>query len=138
MFTLLLENTSMLFTENSTFGELSSGQIAAISGLLIGIGLRIVEKFLNKGKDNLEEHVALRKELREELDTVKEELYGLRKEVDEWREKYYDQLTITTQLQSQIERLTNEIESYKRISGLHKDESPDVTHNGWFDLPPEE
>lgn len=128
----------MLLTENSFLKELSSAQLAAISGLLIGVGLRIIEKFLNKGKDQLEEHVALRKELREELDAVKEELYGLRKEVDEWREKYYDQLTINNHLQAQVERLTNEIEAYKRISGLHKDESPDVTHNGWFDMAPEE
>lgn len=124
----------MLFTETSAFRELSSGQIAAISGLLIGLGLRIVEKFLNKGKDNLEEHVALRKELREELDAVKEELYGLRKEVDEWRQKYYDQVELTNQLKMDIIRFTDELDEYKRISGVF----PNETHNGWFETPSDE
>lgn len=124
----------MLSTETSIFGELSSAHIAAISGLTIGVGLRIIEKFLNKGKENLEEHVALRKELREELDAVKEELHGLRKEVDEWRQKYYDQVELTNQLKMDIIRLTDELDEYKRISGVY----PNEKHNGWFETPPNE
>lgn len=129
----------MLFAETSIFQDIGSTQIAAISGLIIGIGLRVLEKFLNKGKDQLEEHVALRKELREELDSVKEELYGLRKEVDEWRQKYYDQVGITNHLTIQVEKLTNELDTYKRLSGIHTDDQqPELNHNGWFPLPPEE
>jgi len=129
----------MLSTETSIFQEISSTQIAAISGLTIGVGLRIIEKVLNKGKENLEEHITLRKELREELDAVKEELYRLRSEVDEWRQKYYDQVGITNHLSMQIEKLTNELDTYKRISGIHHEEQrPDLQHNGWFPLTPEE
>lgn len=129
----------MLFAEMNIFQDISSTQIAIVSGLTIGIGLRVVEKFLNKKKENLEEHITLRKELREELDAVKEELYRLKEEVDEWRQKYYDQVGITNHLSMQIEKLTNEIDAYKRISGIHADEQqPDLQHNGWFPLPPEE
>ncbi len=58
------------------------------SAILGGIAFKVVERFLN-AKSFVDEHTALRAELREELDNVRDEVVRLRKEVDEWRERYY-------------------------------------------------
>jgi uncharacterized membrane-anchored protein YhcB (DUF1043 family) len=102
---------------------------ATIAGLVVGIFVKVMGSILDKRKNALDEHLALRKELREELDSVKEELQDLRLELDEWRNKYYMQVELTNALKVDILQLTEELEEYKRISGIYPtDISKD---NGW-------
>lgn len=119
---------------NTSLSQLNSAIIAALSGLLVGAAIRLGNKFFDKKKEQLEEHVTLRKELREELDAVKEEINLLRQQVDEWREKYYHQVELTNQLKMDVIRLTDELDEYKRISGVF----PNEKHNGWFETSPDE
>jgi regulator of replication initiation timing len=79
--------------------------------------MKFATKWTDRRKDNLTEHLELRKELREELDTVKEELHQLQKELDEWREKYYHQVEVTTLLQAELAALRNELSEYKDQTG---------------------
>ena len=79
--------------------------------------MKFVSRATDKRKDNLTEHLELRKELREELDTVKEELYRLQKELDEWREKYYHQVELTTLLQVELSQLRMEMSEYRDKTG---------------------
>jgi predicted RNase H-like nuclease (RuvC/YqgF family) len=82
------------------------------TAILGGIGFKVIERFLN-GKAFVEEHTALRAELRAELDAVREEVVRLRAEVDSWRDKYYEQLNITSELQAEISGLRHDIAEYK-------------------------
>ena len=70
---------------------------AGVAALIGGVFLKLIEK-LWLSKTVVDEHAVLRKELREELDAVKEEIASLRDEVDEWREKYYSQVETTNEL----------------------------------------
>lgn len=96
----------------SMFGEFNSAIIAALGALVFGAVMKIISKIADKRKDALSEHLELRKELREELDAVKSEINILQKELDEWREKYYSQVEVTTFLQAELAALRIELSNY--------------------------
>jgi len=98
---------------SNPFTEINSAIYGTVGALLAGSLVQLANKMLNKKKDKLEEHLALRKELREELDAVKHELGELQKALDEWKEKYYHQVELTNELKMEVQRLTDEIEEYK-------------------------
>lgn len=108
--------------------QFNSALTATIAGFIVGGIIKFVNKLFDSKKTQLEEHVTLRKELREELDSVKEELYKLQAELNEWREKYFHQVELTNTLKMDILRLTDELNEYKRISGIYPTENSD---NGW-------
>jgi len=99
------------------FGEFNSAIIAALGALVFGALMKFVSKLTDKRKDTLNEHLELRRELREELDGVKAELHPLQKELDEWREKYYHQVEVTTLLQAELAALRHELVEYKEQTG---------------------
>lgn len=82
------------------------------SAIVGGIMFKLVERFLN-AKTFVDEHTALRAELRTELDIVRSEVNSLREEVDEWREKYFQQVQITNTLQAELTTLRRELDEYK-------------------------
>lgn len=94
------------------FGEFNSAIIAALGALVFGALMKFVSKLTDKRKDTLNEHLELRRELREELDAVKHEINILQKELDEWREKYYHQVEVTTLLQAELAALRIEMSNY--------------------------
>jgi len=94
------------------FGEFNSAIIAALGALVFGALMKFVSKLADKRKDTLNEHLELRRELREELDAVKAEINTLQKELDEWREKYYHQVEVTTLLQAELAALRIEMSNY--------------------------
>jgi len=87
--------------------------IVTIATFFVGAITKIVGKYFDKDKDKLEMHLSLRRELREELDVVKEELLNIQKELDHWKQKYYDQVALTNQLRAAIINLEQELLSYK-------------------------
>jgi len=93
-------------------GEFNSAVIAAVGALMVGVLMKFVSKFTDKRKDALTEHLELRKELREELDAVKAEISTLQQELDEWREKYYHQVEVTTLLQAELAAMRIEMSNY--------------------------
>jgi uncharacterized protein YlxW (UPF0749 family) len=100
-----------------TLNQFNSTITATVAALVVGVLMKFVSHTTDKRKDNLTEHLELRKELRDELDTVKEELYQLQKELNEWREKYYHQVELTTILQIELSQLRIEISEYKNSTG---------------------
>lgn len=120
----------MLLASNSA--EFVSAVYGTVGALVAGAAIQFFNKLGNKSKEELEEHIALRKELREELDSVKDELHMLQQSLDEWKEKYYHQVELTNQLKLEVSKLNDELTEYKRISGIHPS-NESTTHNGWFD-----
>ena len=53
-------------------------------------------------KEESELNMALRKELRDEIHFLKEEIASLEAHVDEWKQKYFDAIQLTNQLQLDI------------------------------------
>ena len=98
--------------------EFETAIYASAAGFVVGAVMKLVTKFLERDRNELDMHVTLRKELREELDTVKTDLYRFQNELDEWKQKYYDQVQLTNQLKLDIISLTDELNEYKRISGI--------------------
>lgn len=102
---------------------------ATTAGLVTILGtilVKVIEKVLlvqpaNTNTENtsslLEEHSSLRKELRDELDSVKAELASLRQEVDEWREKYYHQVETTNELLFEVTVLKSRLRKYEDNTG---------------------
>lgn len=86
----------------------TAGIIAIIGGVLI----KFAEKFWVV-KSFADEHSLLRKELREELDSVKRELNLLQEEIDEWREKYYHQVETTNELLFEVSVLKARLREYE-------------------------
>jgi uncharacterized coiled-coil DUF342 family protein len=95
-----------------------STEAAAAGGAAIvgGIFFKLIEK-LWLSKTVVDEHAVLRKELREELDAVKDEIASLRDEVDEWREKYYSQVETTNELLFEVSVLKTRLRKYESDSG---------------------
>lgn len=58
---------------------------ALIGTIFGGVGLKIVEKFLNKNVERVSE----RKDYRDEIKELRERLDKVESEVDTWRERYY-------------------------------------------------
>lgn len=98
-------------------GQFDSAITATLAGLVVGVVMKLTSKIADRRKDSLIEHFELRKELREELDTVKEELRILQREVNEWREKYYQQVELTAILQAELSQLRIEVAEYKNTTG---------------------
>jgi uncharacterized coiled-coil DUF342 family protein len=83
-----------------------AGMIAVIGGIV----LKIIEKKITNPTDEINSSIALRQELRDELDSVVERLGQLQDEVNEWREKYYSQVELTAQLKLEIAVLREKLE----------------------------
>lgn len=64
--------------------------IALIGTLFGGVALKIIEHILSRGKRQEDLATSMRKELREELAAVKQELREESKESEEWKSKYWE------------------------------------------------
>jgi predicted nuclease with TOPRIM domain len=115
--------------------ELPPTLYAIVAGLIIGTLVKVINKGLDRSKNKLDEHLSLRKELREELDAVKKELYALQDEVDEWKQKYYAQLQLTAELRIAVMKLTDELEEYKTSNSK---EFPNIILDGIENFPEQE
>jgi hypothetical protein len=107
--------------------DFNSAIYATLGAMVAGAAIKFAGKLFDRKKDQLQEHLILRKARREELDTVKEELRALQETLDEWRQKYYDQVDVNNTLKLDVLKITDELNEYKRISGIHP------LQNGWFD-----
>jgi uncharacterized coiled-coil DUF342 family protein len=99
---------------------------AAITGLFAGLVIKFANKLLDGRRERFDEHIQLRKELREELDAVLERVDKLQEELDMWKQKYFDQVVLTNELKSDILKLTHKLEEYKNNSGAFSTTDGDI------------
>ena len=65
--------------------------MAVLGGGVAGVMLQSLFKYLTKSRAmTLSNEEALRKELQDQLDVLKAEIEELKKEVDVWRDRYFD------------------------------------------------
>jgi len=64
--------------------------IAVIGTIFGGAGLEVVKRMLAKSKEKEDSATSLRNELRSELTVLKSEMVAVEKELDLWRQKYYE------------------------------------------------
>jgi hypothetical protein len=111
----------MIFlTEPIVPKEFGSAIYGTVGALVVATLVKATDKLFDKKRYALEEHLVLRKELREELDAVKHELSILQSSLDEWKQKYYDQVEITNTLKMDILRLNDELSEYRIITSSHR------------------
>jgi hypothetical protein len=94
--------------------EFETAFYAGLAGLAVGGIIKLINKFIDSDKTELTTHVLLRKELREELDTVKVELHQIQLELDDWKHKYFDQVQLTNELKLEVLTLSEDLAEYKK------------------------
>lgn len=77
----------------------------------VGVLIKLVMKFVDRDKELLQSHAALRKELREELDKCQDELHKTHPELETWRQKYYDQMEALNDLKIEVSSLKAQLSS---------------------------
>lgn len=70
--------------------HLDPAWIALIGTLLGGIGLKILERFLGKGKEKSDEATQLRNELKQQVSSLKLENNDLEAKYEKLNQEYYD------------------------------------------------
>ena len=63
--------------------------VALIGTIMGGVGLKVAEHFLGKGKVKIDDASRIRDELRMEIASLKADNTHLEAEVDKWRDAYY-------------------------------------------------
>ena len=99
--------------------ELFEASAAVIAALFGGIGIKVLEKLMNKKSEAFNEAAKLREELRNELVVVRKEADDWQTDADEWRTKFYTKVEETIHLNQQIETLRLEIHRLKMKSDAH-------------------
>lgn len=90
------------------FSLLESSYAAIAAALFGGVGVRLLDKLLTRRSENFNEGSAIRKELREELETLRHENEAIRQEADMWRAKYWTQVEENVQNVADINALRAE------------------------------
>ena len=72
---------------------LQNAPLLALIGTIIGtIGLKFLESLLSRGKTKSDTAAEIRKELREDVQALRDEIRKVETELDIWKAKYYDLL----------------------------------------------
>jgi chromosome segregation ATPase len=79
---------------------LEQAWLALIGAIMGTSGLKLVEHILNRANTRNEMATALRTELRGEIEGLKKELAETEKQLDEWKQKYWDLMSKYVELQT--------------------------------------
>lgn len=92
-------------------------QLALLGALFGGVGLKVVgdllNKWLNRGKEQFDEAAAIRAELRTEVQKLRAEIGELRQEAERWKERYYKLLQEYLDLNSRHQIILAELEELR-------------------------
>lgn len=90
--------------------ELNPAWLALIGTVLGASGLKVIEYWLSRGDRKVDTQTVFREELRKEIQGLRDELWKVRKEVDntesdldKWREKYYELLDNFIKVKSELD-----------------------------------
>lgn len=89
---------------------MSDATLALIGALAGGTVLKIVEAWLNRGKEETDQQSDYRDELRKDIESLRAELTRTRAEVEQYRDKYYQ---VQEQLSIAVIKLAEELKDDK-------------------------
>lgn len=100
-----------------------SSEIYILLGTVFGgVGLKLIESWLNRGKEKVDLATQIRDELREDIERYKEEVAEFKKEVKEltmsvedWKKKYYDLLDSHGKMKDDNYDLQKQLNSLKEL-----------------------
>lgn len=75
--------------------------IALIGTLFGGVALKVMERVMSRGTEKIDLATKMRDELRKDLSSAKEDIRGLEKDIDLWKEKYFVLLQEHLELKSE-------------------------------------
>lgn len=93
--------------------------VAGVCTIFGGIALKVTEAWLNRSSSRTTEAAEIRNELRLQISSLREDLVRLQterdaveREVDEWKDRYYEQVQKMTALLIEAERLKQKVLEY--------------------------
>jgi F0F1-type ATP synthase membrane subunit b/b' len=95
-----------------------------LTGLLGGIGVKVLDKVMSKRSEAFNESTKIREELRQQVNALREEAEASKGEADEWRQKYWEQVELNISQRGLLEDLRVEVDK------LHKIASKSTGHLG--------
>lgn len=96
--------------------------LTLIGAIFGGVGLKVMDSWLSRSKVREDQATQIRRELRDEVVSLRTEIQDLRKQVDTWRDKYYVEAEENAVLNARLELV-----NYK----VHKTaEKVDEKHGG--------
>ena len=91
------------------FSNSQDALIALIGTVFGGAGLEIIRRILAKSKEKEDSATALRNELRTELTSLKAEMTAVEKDLDMWRQKYYELFEKYIQIKVQYDSVLKQL-----------------------------
>jgi len=95
------------------FGGLSPAWLALIGTIIATVGVKVLERWLGKADRSTTDAAQIRLELKDQVQSYKEEIRRLEDEVDEWRGKYY---AVMEELVAKRIELQNALDQIKKLS----------------------
>lgn len=77
-----------------------------------GAAIKIFDRFTISKKDQNDYILLLVKQLQENVNANNIEIQSLKKEVDDWRNKYYSELDEKNKLSEELRKVTHELERF--------------------------
>lgn len=99
--------------------EMFEATAAVTAALFGGIGVKVLEKMMNKKSEAFSDATQIRDELRIEIANLRKEADEWKEEADEFRGKYYESIEENIQLNQQFESLRLEYQRLKLAYDAH-------------------
>lgn len=104
--------------------------LIALAGTVCGgVGLKIVEHLLGRGKNKDDLAASLRAELRGDIDRLRTELKDEAKDADDWQARYWELKASTLVANSKVDRVVEVVDNKHPESNLKNDLEPLMNHH---------
>jgi peptidoglycan hydrolase CwlO-like protein len=102
--------------------DMNTTAVAAIIAAVGAVLVKVIEKWASNRNESFNEGERIRKELRDEIESMKDDVTELKREANEWRQKYWTSVHRERTDEYRIEELETEI---KQLHKILKDRFPD-------------
>jgi malate synthase len=101
---------------------LTNPTVLALLGTIFGgVGLKVTEAFLGKKKVQSDEAASIRKELREDVNSLRQQIKEQKMETDKWRDEYYKSLEVISATKSEVINIKTKIGDLEDEVGVWRD-----------------
>ena len=92
------------------FQALDQGIIVVILTVLGGIIVKLLDIYQKKDHEDITDTLAVRSQIIKELDSLKDEINELKTQLDDWKNKYWEQIKINAEQNALILKLRTEVD----------------------------